>query len=43
MGCEGINVATAPALEAALSNGRGPGRPLVIGAEIDPAQYTAQF
>ena len=43
MGCEGINVSSAPALEAALGDGRDPGRPRVIGAEIDPAQYAAQF
>jgi len=43
MGCGGVNVASARALEAALGDGRDSGRPLVIGAEIDPAQYAAQF
>ena len=43
MGCGGVNVASARALEAALGDGRDSGCPLVIGAEIDPAQYAAQF
>ena len=43
MGCGGVNVASARALEAALGDGRDPECPLVIGAEIDPAQYAAQF
>jgi acetolactate synthase-1/2/3 large subunit len=43
MGCDGINVADAKGLEAALNNGAPSDRPLVIGATIDPAQYLAQF
>ena len=43
MGCDGINVASARELEAALAAPRSPDRPLVIGATIDPAQYAAQF
>jgi len=49
MGCDGVRVDTAPALEKALA-GFGPrsrassgSRPLVIEARIDPAQYEAQF
>jgi acetolactate synthase-1/2/3 large subunit len=43
MGCEGINVDNARALESALSGRRATDRPLVIGAKIDPSQYRAQF
>ncbi|MBL8347132.1 MAG: thiamine pyrophosphate-binding protein [Rubrivivax sp.] len=46
MGCDGVAVDSAAALEAALSQARAnPARtrPLVIGARIDPAQYVAQF
>ncbi|HSW23720.1 MAG TPA: thiamine pyrophosphate-binding protein [Burkholderiaceae bacterium] len=43
MGCDGINVDSTRALEAALAAPRSTDRPLVIGATIDPAQYAAQF
>jgi acetolactate synthase-1/2/3 large subunit len=44
MGCEGVNVDSAAQLETALADGAGRRDvPLVIGATIDPAQYTAQF
>jgi acetolactate synthase-1/2/3 large subunit len=43
MGCDGINVDSARALEAALGAPRAADRPLVIGAKIDPNQYQAQF
>jgi len=43
MGCDGVNVDSAAALERALSAPRATDRPLVIGARIDPAQYAAQF
>lgn len=43
MGCDGINVDSVRALEAALSAPRSKDRPLVIGATIDPSQYEAQF
>jgi acetolactate synthase-1/2/3 large subunit len=43
MACEGAAVERAPALERALARKRPQGRPLVIGAHIDPAQYTRQF
>lgn len=43
MGCDGINVGSAAALEAALAEPRSADRPLVIGATIDPSQYAAQF
>ncbi len=42
MGCDGVMVDNAGALHDALAR-RAPGRPLVIGAVIDPAQYAAQF
>jgi hypothetical protein len=42
MGCDGVMVDNATALQDALER-RAPGRPLVIGAQIDPAQYAAQF
>ena len=43
MGCEGAMVDDAAALEKLLAGPRPADRPLVIGARIDPAQYTAQF
>jgi acetolactate synthase-1/2/3 large subunit len=43
MGCEGAMVDSAAALEKLLAGARPKDRPLVIGARIDPAQYTAQF
>ncbi len=43
MGCEGVAVDSAGALARALSAPRPKDRPTVIGARIDPAQYTAQF
>jgi acetolactate synthase I/II/III large subunit len=43
MGCDGLNVSTAAQLEKALSDYRPKGRPLVIGALIDPEQYKAHF
>jgi acetolactate synthase I/II/III large subunit len=43
MGCDGVAVDTATALETALKQPRSERRPLVIGARIDPAQYGAQF
>ena len=43
MGCDGIAVDSATALEAALAARRDADRPLLIGAQIDPAQYAAQF
>jgi acetolactate synthase-1/2/3 large subunit len=43
MACEGAAVERAPALARLLAGKRPKGRPLVIGAHIDPAQYTQQF
>ena len=43
MGCDGVQVDSAKALEAALAAPRAADRPLVIGATIDPSQYAAQF
>jgi acetolactate synthase-1/2/3 large subunit len=43
MDCDGIEVSSAAALERALAERRTAGRPLLIGAQIDPAQYLAQF
>ena len=43
MGCEGIMVEDAASLQKVLAGPRPADRPLVIGARIDPAQYTAQF
>lgn len=43
MGCEGVEVKSARALERLLAQRRPMDRPLVVGAVIDPAQYTAQF
>jgi acetolactate synthase-1/2/3 large subunit len=42
MGCDGVMAGNQKALQEALER-RSPERPLVIGAVIDPAQYTAQF
>lgn len=43
MGCEGAEVKSARELERLLAQKRPPDRPLVVGARIDPAQYTKQF
>ncbi len=43
MDCEGVMVDSAAALSRALADARPKDRPLVIGARIDPSQYTAQF
>ncbi|MDH4094008.1 MAG: thiamine pyrophosphate-binding protein [Betaproteobacteria bacterium] len=43
MGCEGASVASPPAFERLLAGKRPKDRPLVVGARIDPAQYTQQF
>jgi len=43
MGCEGAEVKSAPALERLLAGRRPKDRLLVVGAQIDPAQYTQQF
>jgi acetolactate synthase-1/2/3 large subunit len=43
MGCEGASVASANGLSRLLAGRRPKDRPLVVGVEIDPAQYTAQF
>jgi acetolactate synthase-1/2/3 large subunit len=43
MGCDGIVVGDTTALEEALVQPRSRARPLVIGAQIDPAQYVAQL
>jgi acetolactate synthase-1/2/3 large subunit len=43
MGCEGVMVDSAAALERVLARPRPADRPLVVGAKIDPAQYAAQF
>jgi thiamine pyrophosphate-dependent acetolactate synthase large subunit-like protein len=43
MGCDGVMVDSAAALERVLGEKRAAGRPLVVGAKIDPAQYAAQF
>ena len=43
MGCEGAEASGAPALERLLAARRPQDRPLVVGAQIDPAQYTQQF
>lgn len=44
MACEGVDVSSVAELERVLAD-RDPDRtvPLVIGAQIDPAQYAAQF
>lgn len=43
MGCEGAMVDSAAALGRLLAGKRPKDRPLVVGARIDPAQYTQQF
>jgi len=43
MGCDGVEVDSAKALESVLAGARARDRPLVIGAKIDPAQYATQF
>ena len=43
MGCEGARVTSARELERVLSETLPQDRPLVIEAQIDPAQYEAQF
>jgi acetolactate synthase-1/2/3 large subunit len=43
MGCEGAQVDNARALQRLLAGKRPKDRPLVVGATIDPAQYTRQF
>ena len=43
MDCDGIEVDTASELERVLAGERSADRPLVVGANIDPAQYAAQF
>ena len=43
MGCEGVMVDSAAALSRLLTGKRPKDRPLVVGARIDPAQYTQQF
>ena len=43
MGCDGVQVDNARDLERAIAAGPAADRPLVIGATIDPAQYSAQF
>jgi acetolactate synthase-1/2/3 large subunit len=43
MGCEGATLGSAIALQRLLAGKRPKDRPLVVGARIDPAQYTQQF
>lgn len=43
MACDAIEADTIAGLEKALSAAQSPDRPLVIAANIDPAQYAAQF
>jgi acetolactate synthase-1/2/3 large subunit len=43
MGCDGVMVDSAAALENTVMQRRSSDRPLVVGAVIDPAQYVAQF
>ena len=43
MACEGAAVDSAAALARLLAAKRPKDRPLVVGARIDPAQYTKQF
>ena len=43
MGCDGVAVDSVAELEKAFADGAAPDRPLVIGANIDPSQYAAQF
>jgi acetolactate synthase-1/2/3 large subunit len=42
-GCEGVNVSTPAELERVMAEKPPADRPLVIGANIDPTQYQAQF
>lgn len=43
MDCDALEANSIQELEAALSAAQTPNRPLVIAANIDPAQYAAQF
>ncbi len=43
MACDAIEADTIAGLEQALTAPQAPDRPLVIAANIDPAQYVAQF
>ena len=43
MACDAIEADSIAGLEKALSAAQSPDRPLVIAANIDPAQYAAQF
>ncbi len=43
MGCEGVMLDDAAALQRVLAQKRPKDRPLVVGARIDPAQYSSQF
>ena len=43
MGCEGVMQDSSAALGRVLAGNRPKDRPLVVGARIDPSQYTAQF
>jgi len=43
MGCEGATLDSAAGLSRLLAGKRPKDRPLVVGARIDPAQYTQQF
>ncbi|HTO47685.1 MAG TPA: hypothetical protein VML91_08585 [Burkholderiales bacterium] len=43
MTCEAVMMDSADALSRALAGARPKDRPPVVGARIDPAQYTAQF
>jgi acetolactate synthase-1/2/3 large subunit len=43
MACDAVEANTIHELETALSATQAPDRPLVIAANIDPAQYAAQF
>ena len=43
MACDAVEANTIQELETALSATQAPDRPLVIAANIDPAQYAAQF
>ncbi|MBM3599261.1 MAG: thiamine pyrophosphate-binding protein [Alphaproteobacteria bacterium] len=43
MGCDGIQVDDVRELERVIAAGPAADRPLVVGAVIDPAQYSAQF
>ena len=43
MGCEGAEVDSAAGLSRLLASERPEDRPLIVGARIDPSQYTHQF